>query len=150
MENSTQRLRSKKDRIRHSILFEVILLLIMLPIGMWVFDTSSEVIGITAISLSLIAMMWNGLFNYLFDLMMLRLFSNVAKNHKVRIVHSLLFELGLLIITVPIIAYTLQLTFLQAFFADIGFVVVALVYAYIFNWCYDYFYPLPTIATANA
>ena len=55
-----------------------------------------------------------------------------------RILHAIGFEGGLLIATVPMIAYMMQMTVIDAFILDIGLTLCILVYTFIFQWCYDY------------
>ncbi|GLP98132.1 PACE efflux transporter [Paraferrimonas sedimenticola] len=137
--------RSPADRVRHSVLFEIGMLLCAVPIGMLVFSASASTIGATAIVLSLIAMVWNYVFNLLFDKGMVALYSHTNKTGAIRIVHAVLFELGLLLVTVPVIAWALQVSLWYAFIADIGFVLFALVYAYSFNLGYDKLFPIPNV-----
>ncbi|GLS84124.1 PACE efflux transporter [Paraferrimonas haliotis] len=134
--------RSFADRVRHTILFEVGMLAIATPIGMLLFDADAKTIGATALALSLIAMGWNALFNYWFDNWMLAKVGHIQKSATQRIVHALLFELGLLVLTIPVLAWALTMTLLEALIADIGFVVFALVYAYLYNLFYDKVFPV--------
>ncbi|GAL22732.1 hypothetical protein JCM19235_4690 [Vibrio maritimus] len=45
--------------------------------------------------------------------------------------------------TIPLLAWALELSFIDAFLTDLGFVVGAVVYAYFFNLFYDSVFPLP-------
>lgn len=54
-----------------------------------------------------------------------------------RVFHTVAFETGLLIFTIPVVAYLLKLTLWQAFLADLGITLSVMVYALIFNWIYD-------------
>ncbi|WP_240645444.1 chlorhexidine efflux transporter [Vibrio mediterranei] len=65
--NSKNVMRSPADRLRHTILFELLLLLIAAPICMFVFGANVKTAALTAFSLSLIAMVWNYIYNYAFD-----------------------------------------------------------------------------------
>lgn len=55
-----------------------------------------------------------------------------------RILHAIGFEGGLLIATVPMIAYMLQMSVIDALILDIGLTLCILVYTFIFQWCYDH------------
>ena len=52
--------------------------------------------------------------------------------------HAISFEGGLLIFTVPIIAYFLKVDWITAFMMDFSLTVMVTVYTFIFNWVYDH------------
>ena len=66
-------MRTTGDRIRHAISFEILALLIVTPLGAWVFDLPVADIGVVSIGSATIAMLWNYLYNIGFDHMMQRL-----------------------------------------------------------------------------
>ncbi|MEZ9231689.1 PACE efflux transporter [Vibrio amylolyticus] len=134
--------RSGFDRIRHTILFELGLIATLVPLSLLFIDTNASKAGTVAIGLSLLAMGWNLIFNLLFDRYLLSTQGHLVKTKLHRLSHALLFELGLVIVTVPAIAWTLNLSLPAAFAADIGFIVYALVYAWGFNLIYDKFFLL--------
>ncbi|GEA49428.1 LysR family transcriptional regulator [Vibrio inusitatus NBRC 102082] len=136
--------RSFMDRIRHTIFFEVGLIVTLIPIGMIFIQGASHHIGILAMAMSLLAMAWNMLFNFLFDRHLNNKQGHCKKTSKQRIMHAVLFELGLILVTVPVLALSLSLTFIEAFIADIGFVIYALFYSAIFNLIYDRLFPIST------
>ncbi len=134
------------DRIRHTLLFEGGLLILLIPIGTLLLDSEAHTIGLLGVGLSLIAMACNGLFNYLFDRLMIKRLGHTQKTPQLRIVHALLFEATLLMLTLPLLAWALNLSLWQALLTDIGFAGLALVYAYLFNWGYDLLFPLKRAA----
>lgn len=140
--NSKNVMRSPTDRLRHTILFELLLLLIAAPICMFVFGANVKTAALTAFSLSLIAMVWNYIYNYAFDRALIYLRGTSKKTPTQRVYHALLFELGLLIATIPLLAWSLNLSLIDAVLADLGFVIVALFYAYFFNLVYDAVFPI--------
>lgn len=89
----------------------------------------------TGIIMAVIAMLWNFSFNYVFD----KFFTGrrEARRLPLRLFHTLTFEGGLLLISVPLIAYMLKFTLWQAFWTDIGLTLLITLYALIFNWTYD-------------
>ncbi|WP_077476760.1 PACE efflux transporter [Rodentibacter ratti] len=124
-----------KERLLHSALFEIgavgvstIAMLLVSP------DKGSATLGV-GILMSVVAMVWNLIFNSIFD----KIFTapRETRGIVIRILHTLMFECGLLIATVPMIAYFLQLTLWQALMADIGLTILIMIYALIFNWIYD-------------
>ena len=60
-------MRTSTDRIRHAILFEIVLLGICIPLLSTLLDQPAESIGAISIGLSVISTLWNYAYNYLFD-----------------------------------------------------------------------------------
>ncbi len=136
-------MRDTKDRIRHALSFEIIALVLVTPLGAWVFGLPIAEIGIVAVVSATIATGWNYLYNLLFDHAMLRIAGHVRKTIAVRVLHALLFEGGLLLILLPFIAWYLSVSLLEAFLMDVSFAAFYLVYTFVFNWVYDVVFPLP-------
>lgn len=136
-------MRTSRDRIRHTLLFEIGMLLLCSPLAGLVLDKEISQIGMLMITLSLIAMGVNYLYNLIFDLILVKLGRPVhIRSKKLRVLHAFLFELILLIIGLPVVAISLQITYWNAFVTDIGFALFALIYAYIFNFAYDHIFPV--------
>jgi uncharacterized membrane protein len=128
-------------RILHIILFELIALLIATPIASIVVKHDLTNMFILTVAIATIATLWNLIFNILFDIIE----GHFGRDRKkrgplLRIVHSCLFEAGLLIITLPFIVYWLDMEYIEAIILDIGFIIFYLVYAYFFNWIFDTIY----------
>ncbi|MCF6775389.1 PACE efflux transporter [Thiotrichales bacterium 19X7-9] len=129
---------SIKVRVIHMVLFELFGILIFAPFAALVLAENILTVGTLGIVISLIAMIWNFIYNIIFD----KIEANLGKDRfkrtsVIRILHALLFEGGLLIATVPLVAIWLNMSLLQAFITDIAFVVFYLIYAYVYNWCFD-------------
>lgn len=136
-------MRTTKDRIRHTLSFEIIGLLIFAPLASLVFGFDLQVMGAMAVVGSIIATVWNYFYNLLFDHAMLKLRGNVRKTVLIRVLHALLFEGGLLLLFLPMIAWYLSISLWDAFMMDIAMATFYLVYAFVFNWAYDKVYPIP-------
>lgn len=136
-------MRSIGDRIRHTLAFEIIGLALVTPLGTLVIDKPVIDIGAVAFGSSIIATVWNYLFNLGFDTALLRLRGDPRKTIPLRVVHAFLFEAGLLLILLPLIAWYLGITLWQALMMDIVFAAFYIVYAFIFNWLYDLVFPIP-------
>jgi uncharacterized membrane protein len=91
--------------------------------------------GAVTVLIALLALAWNVLFNGFFDRMLKRL--NIAHNAWTRVVHALLFEGGLIVMGVPLIAWWLSVSLWQAFLLDIGVLLFFLPYTYVYHWGYD-------------
>jgi uncharacterized membrane protein len=139
-------MRTTRDRIRHAISFEIIGILLVVPLVSIGFGMNAMDIGIVDIIASSIATLWNYVYNVLFDLAMKRIKGSVRKTIVDRIIHAFLFEGGLLLVTLPLLAYSLGVGLWQAFVIDVVFVLFYLVYTFVFNWVYDQAFPLPKTA----
>jgi uncharacterized membrane protein len=139
-------MRTTLDRIRHAISFEAIALAIITPIGAWVFGLPLREMGLVTLISATIATFWNFGYNILFDHALLRLRRTTQKTVALRVVHAVLFEVGLLALLVPFIALYLDVTLRVAFVMDVAFSAFYLVYAFAFNWAYDLMFPVaPTV-----
>ena len=128
-------------RIIHMLGFEVFGVLIFTPFAMLVLNESIFHIGVIAIAISLMAMVWNFIYNYIFDLIESYLNGHRStRKVSMRLLHALLFEIGLLIVTVPLVAYWLEMSLKNALLVDIGFVIFYLVYAFFYNYIFDKIY----------
>lgn len=135
-------MRTVKDRIRHAISFELIGIVLVIPLGTWLFNKPMGDIGVVAVVGATIATCWNYVYNLGFDHAMLRLLGGVRKNIPVRVFHALLFEAGLLVALLPFIAWYLGVSLIHAFQMDISFSLFYVIYAFVFNWAYDVVFPV--------
>ncbi|MDQ0315865.1 PACE efflux transporter [Amorphus orientalis] len=143
-------MRSVADRIRHTLSFEIIGLALVTPLGTLVIDKPLVDIGAVALGSSVVATAWNYIYNLGFDTALLRLRGDPRKTVPLRVVHALLFEAGLLLILLPLIAWYLGISLWQALVMDLFFVAFYIVYAFIFNWLYDLVFPIPMEPTSRS
>ncbi|WP_373353166.1 PACE efflux transporter [Pseudoroseicyclus sp. CXY001] len=136
-------MRSPLDRLRHAIAFELIALVIAIPLGALAFHQPLGDMGVVGVGSAVIAMLWNMVFNYGFDLMLRRVRGTTEKTPRWRVLHAVTFEVGMLLILMPFIAWYLQISLWQAFVMDLAFSVFYMCYALVFNWGYDRLFPLP-------
>ncbi len=136
-------MRTTSDRLRHTISFEVIGLALVVPLGAWAFGMPMTDIGVVGIVGATIATVWNYAYNLVFDIALQRVTGGTRKSLPARVVHAVLFELGLLAILMPFLAWYLGVSLLQAFLMDVAFAAFYMVYAFVFNWAYDRVFPLP-------
>ncbi len=135
-------MRTIKDRIRHTLAFQIIGLLTFAPLASWVFGFEMHLMGAIAIVASITATIWNYIYNLLFDHALLKIRQNSQKTLSLRVLHALLFEAGLLCLLLPFIAWYLNMTLWEAFKMDIVMATFYLVYAFIYNLIYDKVYPI--------
>ncbi|WP_109439898.1 chlorhexidine efflux PACE transporter AceI [Acinetobacter haemolyticus] len=124
-----------KRRLIHAIVYEVILLVIIAIALSFIFDMPMEVTGTLGVFMAVVSVIWNMIFNNYFEKIEHKY--NWERTIPVRILHAVGFEGGLLIATVPMIAYMMNMTIVEAFILDIGLTLCILVYTFIFQWCYD-------------
>lgn len=142
-------MRTTADRIRHAIAFEIIGLVLMVGI-LSQFGFELAHVGAMGLAFSIIATVWNYVYNIGFDNFMMKKFNSTDKSLLVRVFHSIGFEAGLLIITIPAIAWMLNLSLWDAFLLDMGMVVFYLIYAYVYNLAYDKIFPINQQPAPNA
>lgn len=123
------------ERIYQAIGFELLAILICTPLLAWIMDKPLLDMGAVTVLIALLALAWNVVFNRFFDRMLARL--NVAHTAWVRVIHALLFEGGLIVMGVPLIAWWLSVSLWQAFLLDIGVLLFFLPYTYVYHWGYD-------------
>lgn len=136
-------MRTTRDRIRHAISFEIIGLLLVVPLGAIGFGADAHDIGIVAVAAATIATLWNYLYNIAFDQILKRKRGSVRKTMPLRVLHTVVFEMGLLLFTLPLIALYLNIGLWQALVMDVVFIVFYVIYAFVFNYSYDKIFPLP-------
>lgn len=140
-------MRTLPDRIRHTLLFELIAITLMAFVGGWIIGQPPVTMGILSLILSVIAMGWNMVFNWLFDLWDLKYRAAAPRGVPTRIAHALLFEAGLFTSGTFLVAWWLGITLMQSLLMGLGFSAFFLVYAYAYayNWTYDQVFPVPQV-----
>jgi len=101
--------------------------------------------GVLAVLASVIAVIWNLVFNSLFERWEAR---QAVRGRSIarRVAHAIGFEGGLVAFLVPTIAWWLDISLRQALVMDLGLVVFFLVYTFVFNWAFDAVFGLPAAA----
>lgn len=136
-------MRSRADRIRQAVSFEVIGIGLSGPLGATVFGYPLLQFGVLAVLGASIATCWNYVYNLLFDHSLVYVTGSVRKIFKHRILHACGFEVGLALMLIPIIAWWLETTLLEALIMDLAFIAFYLVYTFVFTWVYDTLFPVP-------
>ncbi|WP_044870210.1 multidrug/biocide efflux PACE transporter [Pseudomonas sp. LFM046] len=127
--------KSLKERAFHALAFEGLAVLLTAPVLALVMGKSLAHMGALTLMFSTVAMVWNMIFNGLFDRAQRRL--GFQRTLWVRCLHAVLFELGLVIALVPVAAWWLSIGLVEAFLLDIGLLLFFLPYTLAFNWSYD-------------
>ena len=123
-------------RIVHALSYEIILLVIIAIALSYIFQLPMEVTGTLGVAMAVTSVVWNMLFNHYFEKIEAK--HQLKRTIKVRIAHAIGFEGGLMLATIPMVAYALQISLAQAFLLDLAMTLCILVYTFIFQWCYDH------------
>lgn len=108
-------------------------------------DRSAAVAGGVAVGSSTIAVIWNYIFNTLFERWEARQAVR-GRNGARRVLHALGFEGGLTLWLVPFMAWMLGVSLWQALLLDLGLLAFFLVYTFVFTWAFDHLFGLPAAA----
>ncbi|MFU8928276.1 chlorhexidine efflux PACE transporter AceI [Acinetobacter puyangensis] len=125
-----------KQRVIHAVCYELILLIIGTPLLSLLLKANLLHTTVLWVIMSVISVFWNMLFNHYFE--KIEKFQGwTQRTVAIRILHAIGFEGGLLIFTVPIIAWMMNLSLINALLLDIGLAMSIMVYTFIYQWCYD-------------
>lgn len=125
-----------KRRIVHALSYEIILLVIIAIALSFIFDMPMEVTGTLGIVMAVTSVFWNMTFNHFFEKFEAK--RQLKRTVGVRILHAIGFEGGLMLVTIPMVAYAMQMSIGQAILLDFSMTMCILVYTFIFQWCYDH------------
>ncbi|MCD6527257.1 MAG: PACE efflux transporter [Desulfuromonas sp.] len=135
-------MRIRRDRLRHTILYEALLLALLIPLCSSVLHESASKIGALGIFLSLLAMTWNYVYNLGFDKTLRSLGRPLyPRGFRLRALHAVLFEGSLLFVSIPAMMWWLHLSLWQAVVMNLTFLLLVPVYTLGYNWLYDLFFP---------
>jgi uncharacterized membrane protein len=127
--------KSVRERAFHATLFEVGGVILVAPLLAWLMNYSLAMMGALTIMISTVAMLWNMVYNSLFDRLRRRIGFEMSLLY--RALHALGFEAGLILAVVPMAAWWLSISLLDAFLLEIGLLLMFLPYTMAFNWAYD-------------
>ena len=125
-----------KRRIIHALSYEIILLVIIALALSFIFEVPLEVTSTLGIAMAVTSVVWNMIFNHFFEKFEIK--HQLKRTFGVRILHAIGFEGGLMLATIPMVAYAMQMSIWQAIVLDFSLTMCILVYTFIFQWCYDY------------
>ena len=106
---------------------------------------SLERAGAIAVASSVIAVVWNLVYNTLFERWEARQ-SVRGRSVRRRMAHAIGFELGFLVVLVPLFAWWFGIGLQHALVLEIGLALFFLAYTFAFNWTFDKTFGLPVAA----
>ena len=125
-----------KRRWIHALSYEVILLVIIALGLSYMFEMPMQVTGGLGIAMAVTSVLWNMLFNHYFEKFEAK--HQLRRTFKIRVLHAIGFEGGLMLATIPMVAYALEKSMMQAFLIDLLMTLSILLYTFIFQYCYDH------------
>ena len=134
-----------RRKILYAVSFETLGTLLA---ALWLLIVSDASAG-SSMALSVlaatIALCWSFVFNGLFEAWEAR---QTARGRSMgrRTLHALLFEGGLMLICVPVMAWWLEVGLLEAAAYEAGLIVLFILYTYAFTWGFDRIFGLPASA----
>lgn len=135
----------RQRRVLQALLYEAIAVAMVGPTVAWMFATSLQSSALLALAMSSIALAWNYVFNALFERWEAR---QTVKGRSLgrRLLHGIGFEGGLVLFLVPLMAWWLDISLLEALIADLAILAFFFVYAIAFTWAFDRVFGLPDSA----
>ena len=134
-----------KRKITYVLLFEFFALLMMTVIFKLFSEQDLAHSGALGVITMVIAILWNLVYNTGFEYWEKHR-ARRGRSLKRRIVHAVGFETGLMAITLPIFAWWLQLSLVEAFWLDAGLTLLFTLFTFVYNWCFDRVWGLPLAA----
>jgi uncharacterized membrane protein len=141
---------SPKRRLAlQAIFYELFAIILVGPVLSVLFGQSmGSSLGLAAV-LSTTALVWNYLFNMIFESWERRQESKTRTLGR-RLLHGIGFEGGLVVLLVPVMAWWLKTTLFTAFVTNLGLLAFFFFYAILFTWAFDKVFGLPASATHPA
>lgn len=127
--------KSRTERLLQALGFEVGALLLITPLLAWIMGTALWEMGALTFANSVIAVVWNALFNAGFDRLLAH--KGWRKTVWLRVAHALGFEGVLLATGLPLSMWWLQIGFWPAFAFESGVLLWFVPYTYVYHWVYD-------------
>lgn len=138
-------LQGARRRVLYVTLYELIAIgVVTLALGLFTEHGWGSSGGL-AVGSSIIAVLWNLVFNYFFERWELRQPVR-GRSPSRRVAHAIGFEGGLLFWLVPFIAWWLGVSLWHALLMDMGLLLFFLVYTFVFTWVFDRLFGLPAAA----
>lgn len=104
---------------------------------------------VTAILLSTVATGWNYIWNTVFEAIERRRGVS-GRGALARAIHAVGYEGGVLVFTIPLVAFMLQVGLLEAVMIESGLLVFFLIFTVTYTWVFDKVFGLPDSARADS
>jgi uncharacterized membrane protein len=140
-------LRSGRERLLQTLLYEVGGLLIVLPLYALVTGHAMKDSLLLLVAVSIATMTWACLHNVIFDYVEARRTGRVASDRPqvLRLIHAASTEVTSILVTTPVIVLTGGFGWWQALMVDIGLTLFYASYAYVFHLAFDALRPVTLV-----
>ncbi|MEA1063963.1 PACE efflux transporter [Apirhabdus apintestini] len=101
--------------------------------------------GPLSVIITTIAVCWNLIYNTLFELWESRQPSRTRTIRR-RIIHAVGFQLTLIVYLIPLIAWWMNVSLVQAFLLDVALIIIIPCYTFVYNWAFDKIFGVPASA----
>jgi uncharacterized membrane protein len=110
-------------------------------------DSSLERASALAVFGSLFAVSWNFVYNTMFERWEAKRLTR-GRGFGRRVLHAVGFEIGFLVVLLPIAAWWLEISYLHSFALNLGLNIFFFGYTFAFTWCFDWVFGLPASAAS--
>ena len=134
-----------RRKIAYAVSFETLGTLVA-SVYLWLVSEASAGSSLAlSVLTATIALSWSYVFNTGFEAWEARQ-PVKGRSLKRRTVHALMFEGGLVLICIPVMAWWLQVGYLEALVYEAGLIALFIAYTYAFTWSFDRIFGLPASA----
>lgn len=134
-----------RRKIAYAVSFETLGTLVA-SVYLWLVSEASAGSSLAlSVLTATIALSWSYVFNTGFEAWEARQ-PVKGRSLKRRTVHALMFEGGLVLICIPVMAWWLQVGYLEALVYEAGLIALFIAYTYAFTWGFDRVLGLPVSA----
>ncbi len=123
------------ERFAQAIAYEVLAIGLATPLFAWLMGTPWFEMGALTAANCALALAWNVVFNAAFDRVLRG--CGQALGHRLRLLHALLFEGGLMLLSLPLAAWWLGIGLGAALAFEAGLLLFFLPYTYLYHWGWD-------------
>ena len=134
-----------RRKIVYAVSFEALGTLLASVALMLMSEASASSSLVLSLLTATIALSWSFVFNTGFEAWEARQPVR-GRSLRRRTVHALMFEGGLVLICIPVMAWWLQVGYLEALVYEAGLIALFIVYTYAFTWGFDRVFGLPASA----
>jgi uncharacterized membrane protein len=131
-----------KRRVTYVFFYEVFSFFICAMVLAVLSDTSISHTGPLSILIAVIAVTINYFYNHVFEMWEKK---QISKKRTVmrRVVHAISFQIVLVMILIPLIAWWMQISLIKAFLLDFSLMVLIPCYTFVYNYLFDHIFGLP-------
>lgn len=132
-----------KRRVTYVFFFEVLSFLICAMILAVLSGSTISHTGPLSLLIAVIAVSVNFFYNYAFEWWEKRHHSKTRTIFR-RVVHAIGFQVVLVTILIPLIAWWMQISLVKAFLLDFSLMIIIPCYTFVYNYFFDHLFGLPS------